>query len=411
MPPGNLNVVSRMTRNQGPEFEQTLAWAALTQVSTPTALRTDRKITWIDLHMRGRLTNSAAPGTYRTNTLLGTAMFSLIQQVTVRGQHLRYGAQQPIVMRGEFCAELCALMNPNYIPRFSNANNGAAAIPYADLVNTASHTNDFEFTLPIPTFPLGITAFDVPMYCIHGPDWPGNLYLDVLCADVTALAVTTSQTPNPTAYASATGSPSIDILTERPLLGKALASQVRPAVTFRIQNFSQPTAAVSTGAGGTGVKIADLTVGKDTSRIFLKVGTALTGVSAGVAAYVQPLLDGVITRTFFSLDNRQLRFQNANGNPVLQDYMGRSYGRSIIAGYQMLDFLAGQAQGAMNSNPRAVFQSSQLTAARQFQLNGDVTEASTYAAELVQEMILGAPQLLKPPSCAGSCTPAATCAS
>lgn len=405
--PRNLNVVSRMTRNQGPEYEQTLAWTPLTQVSTPTSLRTDRKISWIDLHVRGRLTNSSSPGTYRVNTLLGTGMFSLIQQVTLRGQHLRYGAQQPIVMRGEFIAEMVALMNPNYIPRFSNANNGAAPIPYADLVNTTSHTNDFEFTLPIPTFPLGVTGFDVPNYCIHGPDWPGNLYLDVLCADVTALGVTTSQTPNPTSYGSSSGSPTIDILTERPLLGKALATQIRPAVTFRVQNFNQPTAAVQ-GAGGTGVKLADLTVGKDTARIFLKVGTTLTNTSAGVSAYAQPLLDNVITRLFFSLDNRQLRFLNANGEPVAQDYMGRSYGRSVIAGYQMIDFLVGQDNGSNTSNPRAVFQSSQLTAARQFQLNGDVTPASTVQSELVQEMILGAPQILQPQTGTGAQTPCTT---
>jgi hypothetical protein len=405
----NPNIVSRMTRNQGPEFEQTLSFAALTQVSTPTSLRTDRKISYIDLHVRGRLTNSASPGTYRQNALLGTAMFSLIQQVTLRGQHLRYGSQQPIVMRGEFCAEFMALMNPNYIPRFSNSNNGGALIPYADLVNTASHTNDFEFTLPIPTFPIGITGFNVPNYCVHGPDWPGNLYLDVLCADPTALGVTTTQTPNPTAYGSTTGTPSIDILTERPLLGKALASQVRPAVTFRVQNFNQPTTAVSTGAGGTGIKLADLTVGKDTSRICLKVGTALTGVSAGVSGYVAPLLDNVITRMFFSLDNRQLRFLNSNAEGVMQDYMGRTYGRSVIAGYNWIDFISSQSNGSNQANPSAVFQSSQLTAARQFQLNGDVTEASTYAAEMVQEMILGSPALLQPASSGGSCAATTGC--
>lgn len=408
MPPsGNLNVVSRMTRNQAPEFEQTLAWTPLTQVSTPTSLRTDRKISWIDLHMRGRLTNSSSPGTYRQNTLLGTAMFSLIQQVTLRGQHLRYGAQQPIVMRGEFIAEMVALMFPNYIPRFSNANNGANPIPYADLVNTASHTNDFEFTLPIPTFPLSINGFEVPNYCIHGPDWPGNLYLDVLCADSTALGVTTTQTPNATAYGSSSGSPTIDILTERPLLGKALASQLRPAVTFRVQNFSQPTNAVSTGAGGSGIKLADLTVGKDTTRIFFKVGTLQSSPtpSAGVVVYAQPLLDNVVTRFYFSLDNRQLRFTNPNGNPVMQDYMGRSYGRSIIAGYSMIDFLDSQSD-SFSGNPRAVFQSSQLTAARQFQLNADVTEASTYGAEMVQEMTLGTPQILAASTCAAACTPA-----
>jgi len=108
----NMNaLISRVTRDQAPEFEQTLNYATLTQISTPTSLRTDRKVRFFDFHMRMRLTNSAAPGTYRTTgsvTLLGTPLFSLIQQFQLRGQHLRYGAQTPIVMRGEAAAEWMA---------------------------------------------------------------------------------------------------------------------------------------------------------------------------------------------------------------------------------------------------------------------------------------------------------------
>jgi hypothetical protein len=63
-PAGNQAVralLSRVTRDQGPEFEQTLNWANTTQLSTPTSLRTDRKIKFIDLHIRGRITNALLP--------------------------------------------------------------------------------------------------------------------------------------------------------------------------------------------------------------------------------------------------------------------------------------------------------------------------------------------------------------
>src|SRR5262249_45285446 len=148
--------------------------------------------------------------------------------------------------------------------------------------------------------------------------------------------------------------------------------------------------AVSTGASASGVKLADLTVGKDTSRIFVKAGTSQAGTSAGVVAYAT-LSDTIITRTFFSLDNRNLRFQNANADSVMQDYMGRTYGRNIPVGYRILDFIAGVGSGT--DNVRAAFTSSQLTAARKYELDGDVVVAAGQIAEMVQEMILGQAEL------------------
>lgn len=398
----NMNaLVSRITRDQGPEFEQTLLFTALTQVSTPTSLRTDRKVRFYDFHFRGRLTNSGTPGTYRAGpALLGTPVFSLIQQFTLRGQHLRYGSQTPIQMRGETAAEWMALMNPNYVPRFSTSVNGGAVVQGAALVNTASATIDLDFVLPIPMFPFDLSPSDQTFYSLHGPDWPGNLYFDVNFADVTALGVTTVQTTL-SAYGSGAGSPSVDILSERPLVSKQLASQIRPGVTFRIQNVSQPTAAVSSGAAQTGVKLADLTVGKDTTRILSKFGTLLAGTSSGVTTF-GTLSDTIVTRTVIAMDNRQLRFQNANANSAMQDYMGRSYGRAIPAGYNMIDFISGVGTGTANA--KAAFQSSQLTAARKFELDGDVaTVAGTNIGEMIQEMILGRPALLQ----AGATTPAA----
>jgi len=382
--------LSKITVDQGPEFEQTLNFAALTQVSTPTSLRTDRKIKFIDLHFRGRLTNASTGPTLRTApTLLATQVFSLIQQVTIRGVHLRYGNQAPIQMRGETIAEMAAMMlGANYVPFFSVGQNGAAAVIGGALDTTASHTNDIEFVLPIPLFPYGLAAGDATLHCLHGPDWPGNLYVDILFADGSALA-----TANPpatfTAYGSNSGTPTLDILTERPAPGKDLASKISPAVLFRTTNFSQPTAAVA-GTSGSGVKLADLIVGKDTTRLWLKCGTQASGNSSGVVTYGS-LLDSIVTRTFFSLDNRPLRFQNANDNAALKDYMGRSYYRTIPAGYTAVDFIQSPARGAGNSS--AVFGSSQLTAARQFQMNGDVTAASNQIAEIIQEMLLGQPQV------------------
>lgn len=401
-PKVNMNaLISRITRDQGPEFEQALNFANTTQISTPTSLRTDRKVRFFVFQFRGRLTNSAAPGTYRTGpSLLGTGLFALIQQFQLRGQHLRYGSQTPIIMRGETAAEWMALMNPNWVPRFSVSVNGGALTQGAALSNTANATNDVDFVLPIPMFPYDLSPSDQTFYSLHGPDWPGNLYFDINTADVTALGVTLAQS-TVSAFGSAAGSAVINIHAERPLVSKDLASKIRPGVTFRVQNTSQPTTAVSTGAATAGVKIGDLTVGKDTTRIMRKAGTSLAATSGGVVVY-GTLSDTILTRDVIAMDNRQLRFQVGNGNSVMQDYMGRAYGRTIPSGYIILDFISGTGTGT--GNAKASFQSAQLTAARKFEYDADVnTIAATNISELVQEMVLGRPALLQ----AGAAAPSA----
>lgn len=384
-------LLARITRDQGPEAEQSLNFAPLTQVSTPTSLRTDRKIKWLPLHLRMRITNAASAPTLRSGPpLLGSnnsnILFSLFQQLTLRGQHLKYGSQTVIQMRGETQAEYVALLLPNYVPRYYVSANGGPLVLQGPLSVTAGQFNDIDLTLPIPLYPPDVSSADSVMYAIHGPDWPGNLFLDLLCADGSALASVNPPTLF-SAFGSNSGSGTIDIHSERPLLGKDYMSSIRGAITYRIVFTSQATNTVA-AVGGTGVKISDLQVGKDTTRIFFKAGTQGTGQSAGVVAYAS-LSDTISTRTFFSLDARGLRFQASNGDPVLQDYMGREYGRSVPTGYKMIDFISGTGTGP--ANPKTAFGSSQLTAARKFELDGDVQSAANQIAEVVQEMILGSP--------------------
>jgi hypothetical protein len=59
----------------------------------------------------------------------------------------------------------------------------------------------------------------------------------------------------------------------------------------------------------------------------------------------------------------------------------------------MIDFVSGIGTGTANA--KASFQSSQLTAARKFEVDGDVgVVGATQIAEIVQEMVLGRPALL-----------------
>lgn len=382
-------LIARLTQDQGPEQEQQLTWLPNTVVSTPTAIRTDRKIKTLLIHLRIRITNGGTGPTLRTAPpLLNTQVFGLIQQITLRGQSQRYGSQNIVQMRGEDAAEYMALLFPNYVPYFTVAQNGGAPARGGALDVTLAHFNDVELVLPIPLYPPGINGNDIPFYCLHGPDWPGNLYVDVQTGDGTSLA--TANAPATFANYGGGGNAVMNILTERPLLGKGLMAQIKPVLSFR-QNFSgQPTATVS-GVSGTGIKLSDLVVGKDTTRIFLKTGTASAGATAGTVNFGS-LLDSIATRTFPSLDVRNLRFTPSNGDATLQDYLGRKYTRVVPIGYKMIDYIA--VEGQADANPKAAFPSSKLTAARKWELDADVTAAANQIANVVQEMTLGTPGLL-----------------
>lgn len=405
--------IAHITRDQGPEYEQTLAMINTTSITTPTSLRTDRKISTIQLHCKARLTVGAAAVTWANGPLLlspgqvantGAALFRLIQQFDIRGQHARYGALTPVLMRGESQAEWDAMFTPNYIPFWRVSINGATPVPYGPLGTAANATNDFEFVLPVPLYPLGINPSEQSFYALHGPDWPGNLFLDITFADATALGVPLASLANGgalTAYGSAAGNGSCDILTERPLVGKDMAANIRPAITFRTSVFQQPTQVVQAG-GAAGSDLADLIVGKDTTRILLKTGTQLASTSAGVTAFAS-YSDQIVTNTFFSLDSRGLRFQGGNRDACLQDYQSRAYGRLVAAGYKVIDFTLNRGFGP--GNAKASLPSSKYTAARKLQLNGDTASASNQLAEVTQELLFGRSGLNKS---AGVPTTAAT---
>lgn len=382
------------SQDQGPEHEgATLSFSELQPVETPTSLRTDRKIKFICVKLKGRITVGAGVVTFRSGpTILGTPLFSLFQLITLSGDHLQYGSMTPVSINGETLAEYLASTFKDYVPWFSNSVNGAAAVKGLALSGAANDTNDFELVLPIPTFPAGISMSDANLYCIHGPDWPGNLYLSLQCADVTALGVTTASIANGgavTAFGSAAGHGSIDIYTERPLLTKQLAQLIRPAITMLIEKTQQPTAAVASG-GGSGSTLLDLKVGWDTTRIFGKFGTSQAGTSGGVTAFAT-LLDTIVNNFVFSLDERVERFQGSQGDAVVQDYVARAKGRAQHIGYRMIDFISTPGSGP--DNPRAAFPSSQLTAARKFQALGDVTAAAGQIASIIQEMTIGSPSV------------------
>lgn len=376
-----------ITRTQGPESEQQLIFAANSVVSTPTALRTDRKIAYFYVQFMGRITNNNGAPTMRSNGILGSPLFNILQFLTVRGQHSVFGTQQPRYIRAVTMAEIMSMYYAGYSPSWWTSQNGGALTKSGAYDTTSAHTNDVIITFPVPLFPLGIAANDIPSYCLNGPDWAGNLYMDIQCGDGTVLASANAPTSF-TAYGSNAGSPSLNILSVRPLLTKNVAAAIVPAVDFLQTFFQQPTTVVA-GQGGTGVQLSTLVVGRDTTRVISKFGTVVTPPTSGLSVY-DTLSDAIATRTYVSLDSHPLPNRNSNTDYVLQDFQGLQTGRTQPQGYRVIEFIETLGQSSV-ANPRAAFPSSTLTAARKFEIDADITSASGQIAEVVQGMLLGAP--------------------
>jgi len=385
-------LLSKITQDQRPEFEQTIAggFVNLAVATIPNPLKTDRKVKHYLIKVRGRITNPAAGAAYRNGpTRVGTPLFALLQQITIFGQHITYGAQTPIQTRGEAMAEMMTMFYPNYRPTWTNAVNGGASLIGQALSGAPNATNDFEFVLPIPTYPMGAAEADQVFYGLHAPDWAGNLYMTIAFADCTAIGGTAAQTL--TAFGSAAGTAVVDIMSVRPLLGKDLMVAISPALTYRIFDPNQITTALNSGAAGSDVILRDLTVGKDTTRILTKVGTSLAGTSAGVTVF-GTLSNSIIAKTYPALDDHPLTsILQANADLALQDYEAMNNGTQPSDGWKVVDFIIGTGPGAPNL--LAAYPSSTLGAARKYQLKSDVaTIAANQIGEVHQEMVLGAPK-------------------
>jgi hypothetical protein len=383
-------VLQRLGRDQGVEYEQTLTFNPAATVSTPTALRTDRKIKAVVIDWRGRITVGGSAVTFSAGSpLYSSPLWRLINQVTVRGVHLVQGAQSPFLVLGEDQEEMNYIFGINYTPLWTNSLNSGAVTRSAALNGTAAETNDVEFVFILPLFPISSNQLDIAENCINGPDWPGNLYLDIVCGDGTALGVTAASVSFQ-AYQSATGSPTMDIYTVRPMLGVPLMNSITSAIPFRVRIGTQPSSAIITG--GTGIDLADLFVGqKDTSRLIIKTGVLQTSpaLTSGLVAYAS-LSDAELDATVFSLDGRNLRF-NRHDLPA-QAYSSWALDRQLPVGFRIIDYVETPGSGTPNLHGR--FRSSLLTAARKYQINSNATATANALASVYQEMLLGSGQIV-----------------
>ena len=360
-------------RYSDPEQEFSIAFNPLTTLKSPSSIKTDRIISFLLFNFHGRIAiTNAAIGA----TLTPDGLRYLLQEIRVYGSHAQFGSQTPIRVRGKFISDLNRIYRVGYAPRDITLKAGVVTPWDGTVANW-----DVDVFWIVPTFPLPMGLNLAPLYSLKGPDWAGNLMVDVDTGDYTALGGTVPGNVAFTAYGSGQGTPTVYVSVVRPLVTVDLMNKISPAITFKSYRVMDSVVQGTTFALG---KIADLNIGKRCAVIHTQAGVLSTVLSGGVRSYLT-LNDGIVTRLLVSLDGKYLAMPYSGFSQ--QEFQGWLGGAPFPAGYGCYSFIR------QSGNPDSAFPAETLTAARRFELDGDVTAAANQGLEVLQTEILGSPSI------------------
>jgi len=323
----------------------------------------DRFIRSLMLTFRGRCTNAGA------NNPTGTqadGVWNLLGEVRVEGHHRIRGAMESFfVLRGPEIREL-------------NRMYSAIAPPFtpATLALGAAATNDIMFTLMIPFTPLGLSIQAQKGWLLDAPNYE-NLRLSVTFTD--DLNILTGQTAASTfsAFGSAVGSPTLEVLGEFAQAGPSRAAGFVPG---RVWRFYREATGSNLTTTATGVRLFELPRGFRIRSTSFKTGAKSTAVSPGNNAY-NTLSDAILTNLELNRGtNRILRSWNRSAQ--IQFYNQQTKGLPDSAGYQLVDFLSHGADGEVLDLTTAI---AGPTGDIDAFLRADVTGAANQAALAVYE--------------------------
>jgi hypothetical protein len=364
------NVIGLLGRFGKANREYSVQFTPLTTLQSPGSIRTDKIISFLLIEFKGRITTGAT-----AFTPLPDALRNLIQEIRIYGSHSVFGEQTPVKIRAYTQNLINKVYRFAYTPRDKILKAGASGT----FDGAASTAYDVQVFWTVPLFPLPMSLSLAPLYSLKGPDWAGNLYVDLDTADGTALG-TTAANITFSAYGVTTGNPTVYVSTVHPKVTVDLMNSISPALPFRSYKLAD---AVVQGSSFTDNKIVDLNIGKRTVSVHNVAGMLASGLSPSVRAY-SSLSDGILTRMMVSLDGKELVTPYDGITQQEEDsWLG---GQVLQTGVYVYNF------ERETGNPDSAFPSETLTSARRFQLFGDVTAAAQQGDEVVQDEILGSPQ-------------------
>jgi len=364
-------------RYSDPEQEYSVAWNPLTTLKSPSSIKTDRIISFLLFHFHGQITPTAGYA-----AAVADPLRNLLQEIRVYGSHAQFGAQTPIRVRAKSTSDMNGIYRIGYAPRDIVFDNGVQVVGPQVLPNptVAGHHYDVDVFWTLPLFPLPMGLNLAPLYSLKGPDWAGNLMVDCDAGDGTAIGSTSANIAF-TAYGAQAGTPQLFVNVIRPLVTVDLMNRISPAITFKSYRLQDAVAQQASFALG---KISDLNIGKRMAAIHTASGTLFAAVSPGIRATVA-FLDTIITRLVVSLDGKYLALPySGRVQSEMQSWLG---GAPFPVGYRAYSFIR------QSGNPDSAFPAETLTAARRFELDGDVTAAAGQGIEVMQTEILGSPSI------------------
>ncbi len=374
-------VARLLGRNQGPEFFFQQAFVPLQTVQIPKNVNLNRPLERITILWEGRI----AIGTANMSSVFPEALQSLIQQVTLQGQHKTYGALVPIQLTGAdlfawpalFRVVGCAIIINGVRVNPLGKPNG---LPLATFGNTGNYDIQVFWDIPlVPVLPAAAKLNAVPFLYMQS-DWGDTLNLQIIFGDASSLGVPGgSTTITFSAFGSSSGTAQFFVYTNYEILG-LLADKLKTAVTIRaIQQVPQGNiTAISSNL----VKIAQLQKYKTLNAV-VKTGLLASGTSGGVQVY-SSLLDNLLEQTQIRIDNKSIR--NNLKNAVMNEYLRFAFeSLSKPEGYLPLTFVD-------SLNPRTAFDGDKVSAGSTYEVDSQIlTGNGANYAEVIQEYFQGVP--------------------
>lgn len=374
-------VARLLGRNQGPEFFFQQAFTPLLTVQIPKNVNLNRPLERFTVLWEGRITI----GTANMASVFPEALQSLIQQITLQGQHKIYGALTPLQLTGSdifawpslFRTIGCAIeINGVRVNPLGKPNG----LPLATFGNTGNYDIRIFWDIPVvPVLPAAAKLNAVPFLYMQS-DWGDTLNMQIIFGDASSLGVLGSGTTIAfSAYGSSSGNAQFFVYTNYEILG-LLADKLKTAVTVRaIQQVPQGNiTAISSNL----VKIAQLQKYKTLNAV-VKTGLLAAGTSGGVQVY-SSLSDTTLEQTQIRIDNKSIR--NNQKNAVMLEYLRFAFeSLSRPEGYMPLTFVD-------SLNPRTAFDGDKVSAGSTYEVDSQIaTGNGANYAEVIQEYFQGVP--------------------
>lgn len=367
-----------------PFYSTTNTFAAPTTIRVPNPIPLAKPLESICIVVRGRLVIGVA------NYTVGVpeAPQTLLERIVVRGNHVTRGGVIPIDISGATAFVWPLLAAPFQTSLRMGATYARSADPGQPFAQTvglttgAIGTYDFEVVYQVPMGPwLGTGTSEIrglmPFLWRSG-DWGDSLQLELQLGDRTSLGTPAGGTTTVwTAFGSAAGSPSVEVMLNYALM-LGFDQSGNSGVVVRNEQVVVP-ALIGVGPDQ---QLGPFLRRQPTTNICVKSGLLLAGTSAGVTVF-SSLSDQQLDRTRLLIDQKAVR--DTARNYMSKAYYQRMFGGVHPEGYFNLSFVEA-------GNPLLAFRMETAPIGAQAMLRTDVSTANAANRQhILQEYVLGGP--------------------